>query len=39
MKFMLDGSVGGRTAAVDEPYEDSADTGILITPPMRPPRR
>ena len=30
MKFMLDGSVGGRTAAVDEPYEDSADTGILI---------
>lgn len=30
MKFMLDGSVGGRTAAVEEPYEGSSETGILI---------
>jgi len=28
-KFMLDGSVGGRTAAVSEPYENSESTGIL----------
>lgn len=29
VKFMLDGSVGGRTAAVAEPFEDSHDCGIL----------
>ncbi|MEC5423283.1 amidohydrolase [Virgibacillus sp. C22-A2] len=29
MKFMLDGSVGGRTAAVNESYENSNDKGIL----------
>jgi hypothetical protein len=29
MKFMLDGSVGGKTAAVKEPYENSNETGIL----------
>src|SRR5699024_11694049 len=29
MKFMLDGSIGGRTAAVEEPYEGSNETGIL----------
>lgn len=29
VKFMLDGSVGGRTAAVAEPFQDSCDTGIL----------
>ncbi|UOQ92304.1 amidohydrolase [Halobacillus shinanisalinarum] len=29
MKFMLDGSIGGRTAAVAEPYEDDDQTGIL----------
>lgn len=29
MKFMLDGSVGGRTAAVAQPYENSDGTGIL----------
>lgn len=29
VKFMLDGSVGGRTAAVAEPFEHSHDTGIL----------
>lgn len=29
MKFMLDGSVGGRTAATAEPYEDDESCGIL----------
>ncbi|MGY2066530.1 amidohydrolase [Blastococcus sp. SYSU DS0619] len=29
VKFMLDGSIGGRTAAVAEPFQDSCDTGIL----------
>lgn len=29
MKFMLDGSVGGRTAATAEPYEDDDSKGIL----------
>ncbi|MCL3816962.1 amidohydrolase [Aeromicrobium wangtongii] len=29
VKFMLDGSVGGRTAALAEPFEDSHDCGIL----------
>ncbi|WP_368652432.1 amidohydrolase [Ornithinibacillus sp. 4-3] len=29
MKYMLDGSVGGRTAAVDQPYEDDNHKGIL----------
>ncbi|MCG7334997.1 amidohydrolase [Sporosarcina sp. ACRSM] len=29
VKFMLDGSVGGRTAAVAEPYVDDAELGIL----------
>lgn len=28
-KFMLDGSAGGRTAAVAEPYEDDDSKGIL----------
>ncbi len=27
--FFLDGSLGGRTAAVSEPYVDSAGTGVL----------
>lgn len=31
MKFMLDGSVGGRTAAVAEPYENDSATGILYS--------
>lgn len=41
MKFMLDGSVGGRTAAVNEPYENDTSKGILyysvdeIAPPMK----
>lgn len=30
MKFMLDGSVGGLTAAVAEPYEGTDATGILV---------
>lgn len=30
VKFMLDGSVGGRTAAVSEPYESTQNNGILI---------
>ncbi len=30
MKFMLDGSVGGLTAAVAEPYEGTDTTGILV---------
>lgn len=30
VKFMLDGSVGGRTAALEQPYVDSDDSGILI---------
>jgi predicted amidohydrolase YtcJ len=29
VKFMLDGSIGGRTAAVAEPFEHSHDHGIL----------
>lgn len=29
MKYMLDGSVGGRTAAVNEPYENDETKGIL----------
>jgi predicted amidohydrolase YtcJ len=29
VKFMLDGSVGGRTAALAEPFEGSDDAGIL----------
>ncbi|WP_085507071.1 amidohydrolase [Thalassobacillus devorans] len=29
LKFMLDGSVGGKTAAVSEPYVDTEETGIL----------
>lgn len=29
MKFMLDGSVGGKTAAVDEPFEGEESCGIL----------
>ncbi len=31
MKFMLDGSVGGRTAAVAEPYENDSSKGILYS--------
>lgn len=31
VKFMLDGSVGGRTAAVSEPYESTQNNGILIS--------
>ncbi|GAB3262086.1 amidohydrolase [Arthrobacter pigmenti] len=33
MKFMLDGSVGGRTAAVADPFEDSSSRGILTMEP------
>ncbi|RFA32325.1 hypothetical protein CAI16_18285 [Virgibacillus dokdonensis] len=29
MKFMLDGSVGGKTAAVEMPYENEENRGIL----------
>src|SRR5699024_6729524 len=29
MKFMLDGSVGGKTAAVQQPYMDGDNRGIL----------
>ena len=29
MKFMLDGSIGGRTAALAEPYENDTNRGIL----------
>ncbi|WP_408006875.1 amidohydrolase [Pseudalkalibacillus sp. A8] len=29
LKFMLDGSVGGKTAAVTEPFEGTNETGIL----------
>ena len=29
LKFVLDGSVGGRTAAVEEPFENSDERGIL----------
>lgn len=29
LKFMLDGSVGGRTAAVSHPYAGTEETGIL----------
>lgn len=29
MKYMLDGSVGGKTAAVEEPFEHDTATGIL----------
>lgn len=29
MKFMLDGSIGGKTAAVEEPYENDDSLGIL----------
>ncbi|WP_261623732.1 amidohydrolase [Nesterenkonia marinintestina] len=32
-KFMLDGSVGGRTAAVDEPYEGTQERGFLTSEP------
>lgn len=38
MKFILDGSVGGRTAAVEEPFEGSDSRGILYydTPDVAP---
>ena len=38
LKFVLDGSVGGRTAAVEEPFEGSNSRGILYydTPDVAP---
>ena len=38
MKFILDGSVGGRTAAVEEPFEGTDSRGILYydTPDIAP---
>ena len=38
LKFVLDGSVGGRTAAVEEPFEGSDSRGILYydTPDVAP---
>lgn len=32
VKFQLDGSLGGRTAALYEPYEGTDDRGILVHP-------
>lgn len=33
-KFMFDGSVGGRTAAVEEPYVDTCERGFLTCEPQ-----
>lgn len=36
VKIMADGSLGGRTAALEKPYADDRSTsGILVTPPDR----
>lgn len=33
IKAFLDGALGSRTAAMLEPYENSSDTGVLVTQP------
>jgi predicted amidohydrolase YtcJ len=34
VKFFSDGALGSQTAALEEPYEGSADTGILTVDPL-----